>query len=151
MRKISLFLTFVCSMQMMALNLVVEHRSGADLLQDIAIIGKLVYVGDELQLLDNEGDILATEPLDKIKKITFFVHGPVTNIENMDTNSILIYPNPTRDVLMIEGVDSQTLRVYDLQGRLIKTENSTQVDVSNLAEGTYLLQIGTQVVRFIKK
>ena len=138
-------------MQMMALNLVVEHRSGADLLQDIAIIGKLVYVGDELQLLDNEGDILATEPLDKIKKITFFVHGPVTNIENMDTNSILIYPNPTRDVLMIEGVDSQTLRVYDLQGRLIKTENSTQVDVSNLAEGTYLLQIGTQVVRFIKK
>ena len=71
MRKISLFLTFVCSMQMMALNLVVEHRSGADLLQDIAIIGKLVYVGDELQLLDNEGDILATEPLDKIKKITF--------------------------------------------------------------------------------
>lgn len=151
MRKISLFLTFVCSMQMMALNLVVEHRSGADLLQDIAIIGKLVYVGDELQLLDNEGDILATEPLDKIKKITFFVHGPVTNIENMDTNSILIYPNPTRDVLMIEGVDSQTIRVYDLQGRLIKTENSTQVDVSNLAEGTYLLQIGTQVVRFIKK
>lgn len=151
MRKISLFLTFVCSMQMMALNLVVEHRSGADLLQDIAIIGKLVYVGDELQLLDNEGDILATEPLDKIKKITFFVHGPVTNIENMDTNSILIYPNPTRDVLMIEGVDSQTLRVYDLQGRLIKTENSTQVDVSNLAEGIYLLQIGTQVVRFIKK
>jgi hypothetical protein len=151
MRKISLFLTFVCSMQMMALNLVVEHRSGADLLQDIAIIGKLVYVGDELQLLDNEGDILATEPLDKIKKITFFVHGPVTNIENMDTNSILIYPNPTRDVLMIEGVDSQTLRVYDLQGRLIKKENSTQVDVSNLAEGTYLLQIGTQVVRFIKK
>lgn len=151
MRKISLFLTFVCSMQMMALNLVVEHRSGADLLQDIAIIGKLIYVGDELQLLDNEGDILATEPLDKIKKITFFVHGPVTNIENMDTNSILIYPNPTRDVLMIEGVDSQTLRVYDLQGRLIKTENSTQVDVSNLAEGTYLLQIGTQVVRFIKK
>ena len=151
MRKISLFLTFVCSMQMMALNLVLEHRSGADLLQDIAIIGKLVYVGDELQLLDNEGDILATEPLDKIKKITFFVHGPVTNIENMDTNSILIYPNPTRDVLMIEGVDSQTLRVYDLQGRLIKTENSTQVDVSNLAEGIYLLQIGTQVVRFIKK
>lgn len=151
MRKISLFLTFVCSMQMMALNLVVEHRSGADLLQDIAIIGKLIYVGDELQLLDNEGDILATEPLDKIKKITFFVHGPVTNIENMDTNSILIYPNPTRDVLMIEAVDSQTLRVYDLQGRLIKTENSTQVDVSNLAEGTYLLQIGTQVVRFIKK
>ena len=151
MRKISLFLTFVCSMQMMALNLVVEHRSGADLLQDIAIIGKLVYVGDELQLLDDEGDILATEPLDKIKKITFFVHGPVTNIENMDTNSILIYPNPTRDVLMIEGVDSQTLRVYDLQGRLIKTENSTQVDVSNLAEGIYLLQIGTQVVRFIKK
>jgi hypothetical protein len=41
--------------------------------------------------------------------------------------------------------------VYDLQGRLLVQEEGTQVDVNHLAEGTYLLQIGTQVVRFIKK
>ena len=55
-----------------------------------------------------------------------------------------------QDRLMIQGIEEQPLRVYDLQGRLLQTENGTQISVGNLAEGTYLLQIGTQVVRFIK-
>jgi hypothetical protein len=151
MKKLFLFLAFVCSIQMMALNLVVEHRSGADLLKDIAVIGKWVYEGDNLLLLDKAGDVLATEALANIKKITFSTSGPVTDVENVDSNSILVYPNPTQDVLMIQGIDAQALRVYDLQGRLLVQEEGTQVDVNHLAEGTYLLQIGTQVVRFIKK
>ena len=148
MKKILLFLAFVCSMQMMALDLVVEHRSGADLLQDISLIGKWVFVGEDLQLLDKQGNTLAVEPLADIKKITFSVS---TATENVQTNAILVYPNPTHDMLMIQGIEAQTLRVYDMQGRLLKVENGTQVSVGNLAEGTYLLQIGTQVVRFIKK
>ena len=150
MKKFFLFLAFVCSMQMMALNLVVEHRSGADLLKDIALIGKWVYEGDNLQLLDKEGNVLATEALANIRRITFSTSGPVTNVENVDSNSILVYPNPTQDVLMIQGIEAQALRVYDLQGRLLVQEEGTQVNVNHLAEGTYLLQIGTQVVRFIK-
>ena len=148
MKKILLFLAFVCSMQMMALDLVVEHRSGADLLQDISLIGKWVFVGEDLQLLDKQGNTLAVEPLADIKKITFSVS---TATENVQTNAILVYPNPTHDMLMIQGIEAQTLRVYDMQGRLLMQENGTQVSVGNLAEGTYLLQIGTQVVRFIKK
>jgi myo-inositol-hexaphosphate 3-phosphohydrolase len=137
-------------MQMMALNLVVEHRSGADLLKDIALIGKWVYEGDNLQLLDKEGNVLATEALANIRRITFSVSGTVTDVENVDSQSILVYPNPTQDALMVQGIEAQELRVYDLQGRLLVQEEGTQVNVNHLAEGTYLLQIGTQVVRFIK-
>ena len=151
MKKILLFFALICSLQMMVANLVVEHRSGADLLQDISLIGKWIYVGEYLQLLDKQGNVLATEPLANIKKITFALSGTPTATENVQTNTILVYPNPTHDVLMIQGIEPQTLRVYDMQGRLLKVENGTQVSVGNLAEGTYLLQIGTQVVRFIKK
>jgi hypothetical protein len=150
MKKFFLFLAFVCSMQMMALNLVVEHRSGADLLKDIALIGKWVYEGDNLQLLDKEGNVLATEALANIRRITFSTSGPVTDVENVDSQSILVYPNPTQDALMVQGIEAQALRVYDLQGRLLVQEEGTQVNVNHLAEGTYLLQVGTQVVRFIK-
>ena len=66
-------------------------------------------------------------------------------------NSIVIYPNPTLDMLYISGTTPQTLRVYDLQGRLLINETSMQINVSTLNMGTYLLQIGTQVVRFIKQ
>ena len=151
MKKLLLFFALICSLQMMVANLVVEHRSGADLLQDISLIGKWVFVGEDLQLLDKQGNTLATEPLAAIKRITFAPSGPQTATGNVKENTVLVYPNPTHDVLMIQGIEPQTLRVYDLQGRMLKAENGTQVSVGNLAEGTYLLQIGTQVVRFIKK
>ncbi len=150
-KKLLLFLAFVCSLQMIAVNLVIENRTGAALLKDVALIGKWVYEGDNLQLLDKHGNVLATEVLSNIKRITFSTSGPVANVEDVQENSILVYPNPTQDVLMIQGIDEQTLRVYDLQGRLLVQENGTQIGVQHLAEGTYLLQIGTQVVRFIKK
>ena len=151
MKKIFLFFAFLCSLQVMALNLMVEHRSGAELLQDIALIGKWVYVGDDLQLLDKAGNVLATEPLANIKKITFSVSGSMTSIEDVQPSNIVVYPNPTQDVLMIQGIEAQALRVYDLQGRMLLQQEGTQIGVSQLSEGTYLLQIGTQVVRFIKK
>ena len=149
MKKIILFFTFICSLQMMATNLVLLKSDGTQQLQDVALIGKWVYVDDNLQLLDKQGHVLATEPLANIRKITFSELG--STVEDVLINSILVYPNPTQDVLMIQGIEAQALRVYDLQGRLLVQENGTQVSVSNLAEGTYLLQIGTQVVRFIKK
>ena len=151
MKKIFLFFAFLCSLQVMALNLVVEHRSGAELLQDIALIRKWVYVGDDLQLLDKAGNVLATEPLANIKKITFSVSGSMTSVEDVQPSNIVVYPNPTQDVLMIQGIEAQALRVYDLQGRMLLQQEGTQIGVSQLSEGTYLLQIGTQVVRFIKK
>lgn len=150
MKRFVFFFALACVMPMMAMNLLVEHRSGADLLQDVAKIGKWIYVGDNLQLLDKSGNVLATEPLANIKKITFSISGETTAQETVVANTILVYPNPTQDILMIQGVEEQPLRVYDLQGRLLQTENGTQISVGNLAEGTYLLQIGTQVVRFIK-
>ena len=151
MKKIFLFFAFVCSLQVMALNLVVEHRSGAELLQDIALIGKWVYVGDDLQLLDKAGNVLATEPLANIKKITFAISGAQTAVEDVQSSNIVVYPNPTQDMLMIQGIEAQPLRVYDLQGRMLLQQEGTQIGVSQLSKGTYLLQIGTQVVRFIKK
>ena len=139
-----------CSLQTMATNLVIEHRSGAEEMQDIATIGKLVFVGENIQLLDKDGNILATEPIANVKKICF---APPTNTNVNDTlvNTILVYPNPTQDVLMIQGAESHTLRVYNLQGSLLLTQWGNQISVGNLPDGTYLLQIGTQVVRFIKK
>ena len=99
--KFFLIFAMLCSMQMMATNLVVERSSGDNLLQNVALIGKWVYVGDNLQLLDKSGQVLATEPLSNIKKITF---SATTSTENVQANSIVVYPNPTQDVLMIQGI-----------------------------------------------
>ena len=139
-----------CSLQTMATNLVLVQSSGAEEKQDIATIGKLVFVEENIQLLDKDGNILATEPIANVKKICF-ASETNTNVNDTLVNTILVYPNPTQDVLMIQGAASQTLRVYNLQGSLLLTQWGDQISVGNLPDGTYLLQIGTQVVRFIKK
>jgi hypothetical protein len=148
--KFILICAMFCSMQMMATKLVLLKSDGSQQLQGIATIGKWVYVGDDLQLLNHNGEVLAQEPVMSIRKITFAEPSIPTAVENITSQYIVVYPNPTQDVLLINGIEAQDLRVFDLQGRLLKTENGTQVNVSNLAEGTYLLQVGTQVVRFIK-
>ena len=135
----------------MATSLVLLQTDGSQQLQDIAKIGKWVFTEENLQLIDKDGNVLATEPIAEVKKITFSISNSETTTENVAINSIVVYPNPTQDILHITGVTPQTLRVFDLQGRLLIIDNSTQVNVSHLNTGTYLLQVGTQVIRFIKQ
>ena len=139
----------LCGMNVLATNLVIERYAGAEMVQDIAVIGKWVFVDTNLQLLDKEGNILATEPLDNVRKIVF--SDEPTAVDNVEKGSIIVYPNPTQDVLYIQGIDAQILRIFNMQGNMLQTSEGTQVSVSHLPTGTYLLQIGTQVVRFIKQ
>ena len=136
-------------MQSLAANLVICKSDGTQQLQDIAVIGKLVFLERNIVLLDKNGDVLAEESVRGIRKIVFATSGAATD-HIQDTN-IVVYPNPTHDMLLIKGIEEQTLRVYDMHGHLLKITNGTQVSVGELMTGTYLLQIGTQVVRFIKQ
>ena len=149
MKKIMLFLAISCSLQLMAVNLSIQKTDNTQRLQDITKIGKLIFVENDLQLLDKAGKLLASEPITSIRKI-IFVESQVAALESVETEMLLVYPNPTQVTLFIKGIDAQVIRVYDLNGGLLLSEYGTQVNVSELSLGTYLLQIGTQVVRFIK-
>ena len=144
-----LALAVLCSMPILATNLVIERYAGAEMVQDIALIGKWVFMDTNLQLLDKEGNVLATEPLANVRKIVF--SNEFTALDNVEKGSIVVYPNPTQDVLYIQGIEAQILRIFNMQGNMLQTTEGTQVSVSHLHTGTYLLQIGTQVVRFIKQ
>lgn len=150
MRKV-LFgvIVLLCSMQMFAASILVECTSGAQLTKDIAKIGKLVFVDNEIQLVDKLGNILATEMIGNVQKITFVESA--TDIDNVQPNEIMIYPNPSHDIIHVDGIKPTDLRVFDLHGRMLLAEQGNQITVSSLPMGTYLLQIGTQVVRFIKQ
>ena len=137
--------------QMMGANLVLVKSNGQQEAQNVAAIGKWVYVGNDLQLISHDGEVLAQESVLEIRKIVFAKANTSTSPENAGDKTIYIYPNPTQDVLIVNGIDTPVLRVFDMQGRLLKQEKGNQVSVGDLADGTYLLQVGTQVTRFIKK
>lgn len=153
-KNLLLLFALACGMQSIAINLVLEKTDATQESQDIAAIGKWLFVneGTSLQLLAHDGTILATESLNDIRKITFSTPSTPSAVEDaLAEGLIAVYPNPTHDLLIVQGAETQTLRVFDLQGRIVKEATTNEIPVSDLANGTYLLQIGTQVVRFIKQ
>ena len=57
----------------------------------------------------------------------------------------MIYPNPTNGLVNVE-IQNQTIqniKLYDLQGRLIKEISQSQLDLSNYSNGTYFLRAQT--------
>lgn len=150
MKKWTLLLAILCGMQVMATQLVLVPRTGQERTNDIALIGKWVFEGEKLVLLDKSGQVLAAEETSAIRKIVF--RDRQSAVENVADDVLVVYPNPTQDVLCISGADAQTsLRVFSLSGQVLTTAQGAQINVSALPAGTYLLQIGTQVVRFIKQ
>ncbi|MDR1811162.1 MAG: leucine-rich repeat domain-containing protein [Prevotella sp.] len=51
-----------------------------------------------------------------------------------------VYPNPAKDVVVISA-DFTTVKVYDISGRLLKQTADRQLNISDLAAGTYLFEI----------
>lgn len=70
------------------------------------------------------------------------------------------YPNPVYDLLSIDYIESiKNVEVFDLLGKRVKTlrtnNKNIQIDLSDLASGTYLVQLKTdskiQFIKIIKK
>ncbi|HON18139.1 MAG TPA: choice-of-anchor J domain-containing protein [Salinivirgaceae bacterium] len=70
----------------------------------------------------------------------------VNNIENLQNETIWIYPNPTHGNCTVSGLKpGQTLLLYDLSGRVLRQQlinhESIVIDLSNIASGCYLLKV----------
>ncbi|WP_179020041.1 T9SS type A sorting domain-containing protein [Winogradskyella forsetii] len=61
-------------------------------------------------------------------------------IENYDDTSISIYPNPAQNNLRINKENCWT-KIYTLTGQLVKTSSESEIDISELSKGVYLVEI----------
>lgn len=159
MKKIYLLLNFVLAFTVMSkaeTSLFIDYLSGDDAEIALNVIGRIEIKDEVFRLISIEGTELASCNLYEVKKISFGDNSE-TNIENNGFNIIAIFPNPTQDVLFINGLESNDkVRLFDLQGKLILTsiadvEGNLQMQVSQLPEGVYLLQVGVEIMKFIKQ
>ena len=75
---------------------------------------------------------------------------------NAYENQITIYPNPTKDRLHIEMMPSlhiNAISLINIQGQIVRSykPNTTQLDVSGIAEGIYFIKISSSEGYIIKK
>ncbi len=70
-----------------------------------------------------------------------------TGIDDIDSERIEIYPNPTGGIINIQGcmIKSATISVFDISGKKILTKLSDndliRIDISEYVSGTYIIQI----------
>ena len=56
--------------------------------------------------------------------------------------SVQVYPNPAKDKVVIEGLETSEVQFYNALGQMVKTVRDTnEIDLSGLVEGVYLLRI----------
>jgi len=89
-------------------------------------------------------------PLSELTGIKEIIH---------DIGSIIIFPNPTTDIFTIEAPPQAIIEITSIQGQHVKTlattGNKTNVDVSELPGGVYVVEVktekGVSVSKFIKE
>mgnify|MGYP001767041357 CR=1 FL=1 len=81
-----------------------------------------------------------------------FTYSPAVGIPENEDSPAIVFPNPCKDLLTIEGKIAG-YRIMDVQGKLMsKGQAPGAVDVSAWAPGVYiLLQAGTEPTRVIKQ
>lgn len=121
--------------------------------ESLSVVGKLAFSGEKMILYSKDNTVLAESPLNEVRKIVFT--GELNKTNELAKNQIRIYPNPTQDQIILDGLNKgENVRIFSLTGAVLKTvtaDEQTKIDVSSFAKGTYLLQIGTNVVKFIKE
>ncbi|WP_310556178.1 LamG-like jellyroll fold domain-containing protein [Flavobacterium sp.] len=87
--------------------------------------------------------------------------GTFLSTSNFDFSSkISVYPNPSRNVFSINSDASGTFVIYDIMGKIIKTESlslgTTKLDLSKYPSGIYLFKVTndsnqTKIMKLIKQ
>jgi hypothetical protein len=84
----------------------------------------------------------------------FYYYSTSTGIEQITVNDLTIFPNPTSGTINITGLTHPAeVKIYSIQGQLLKSDFQVEsiIDVSDLVEGIYILNLTTYKDRLVKK
>lgn len=75
-------------------------------------------------------------------------------VNTLDLEEVLVFPNPTKNEFTLQLPDNGTIVIFDLTGKEIMSRQvsvTQKIDVSNLANGLYNLQVSTTKGSVLKK
>lgn len=155
-KEITLLFALLLSVVAMAeMSLVVRPMYGTDKITALQEIGKLVYSGDSLLVYDNVGTRVYADLFENVKHVRYSDEEPSITVGDVDVkNQVVVYPNPTVDVLYVDNAEAGVVRLYSADGRLMQVveagESRVAVDMSDCPSGVYVLVCGREVFNVIK-
>lgn len=138
----------------------IEYLNGEEYKTTISSIARWEIDGtnEKFRLVALDGTVLAERNLyDDIRRIVIFDDNEGSTVNTEDNLlSISVFPNPTQEMLYVDGINvGETIRIFSLDGQMLLSATSNNdtlsLSVASLTNGVYLLQIGTEIVKFIKQ
>ena len=140
------------------MSLVVQPIADVAQITPFARIGKLVYSADSLYLYDAQRTLIYGEQLANVRHVRYSDEVPPIGVgsnQEKESDQIVIYPNPTADILFLEGVESAVIHLYTAKGELLQTIESHDmmavVDMSAYPAGAYVLFCGNKAFSVIRR
>ncbi|GHT49600.1 hypothetical protein AGMMS49982_03390 [Bacteroidia bacterium] len=82
---------------------------------------------------------------------TVTVKAAGTAIETVTGDKLQVHPNPTTGVVYVNTANGAEIKVHNLNGELLQTTRESRIDLSGEPNGVYLLRIGEQTLKVVKK
>ena len=159
----NLFISFVTLMSISsfaAMSLVVKPLSGKECVTALNNIGKITCSGDSIYVYDADKYLVFSDLLQNVQHVRFSDEqaSVPTNVEHHQSGNrtqVLVYPNPTQDVLHVTNAQADLVRLYNINGSLVQIvavqNGEVQLNVSSCPTGSYLLLCGNATFQIIKK
>ena len=109
-----------------------------------------VYAAD----IDNDGDMDVLSVSQNDDKIAWYENYTILGVEENQTNTIKVYPNPSSGIITIDSKNEPLIQLvlYNALGKkIIETTATEQLDISALANGIYFLKLTSQRRSFVQK
>lgn len=152
MRK--LFLTalmslgLACFVSAQSVTFTIVKTDGTSTSYVMSSDAKIYYSDTQLFINNNE---TVSYDLSSLRKAYFSVTEDINEVENQQ---LAIYPNPAKDVLKINNIiDNQLVTIYSINGAVIKKINAsgnTEINISDLRPGMYVVSAGNSFSKFVK-
>ncbi|WP_294229069.1 T9SS type A sorting domain-containing protein [uncultured Chryseobacterium sp.] len=86
--------------------------------------------------------------------VTDQINNLATQEENLNTDKIVVYPNPATDYFNIKLSDQEKVLkviIYDVSGKLVSIYNDSPINIQQFPTGIYFLSIITNVKKYNSK
>ena len=154
MKKLLLILLSFWSACVMAdISLTITDLHGYEQQLALSQLGKITFENGVMYLYDKTGSLLGYTDVEKVGKIV--VEEVPSALCETNDEGLVIYPDLQQECLIVKNLQGkQLVRVFSLLGNLVSEclplDGEAHVYLNGLAKGAYLLQVGAQVVKFVK-
>lgn len=156
-----IFKTSVTAATLPTTPLIDLEPQGAYGIYGMDIIDNKIYIGDALGYITDgktyvystSGALLNTYTVGFLPNAFLKSKQAPLSTGDFTKNTVSIYPNPASNVFFLTTDKNAKVNLYDISGRLVKTQNYTAngIDVSSLNSGLYMAEIIIDETREVQK